>query len=290
MAGVGGAALGGAVGATFGVILGTEMGRRISNFQRWIDRSADGQTDVPNHGCDWLQQRQDESEHLSVLAQRLARVRNECGITVEELSVRCGISSEFLAELETNWVSPTLSQVRRIAKALGVTELFLLGGVQTAASDDFGSEEMDGVAWMVGRRFASYLENLNPTERQELREASVEQRFTFAVGFLCHTFPSSFTPTVLALLLNLSPDTFERILHGGEPIARYTLCRLTQVTGISIRFFSVGDIREDCEAGAVSTEQALEYLQPISAAVRGQLPAAHLTALIAKHLEIHRPS
>lgn len=56
----------------------------------------------------------------------IKEIREQKGITVRELSSRCGISVGALSRYENVQRSPTLEQLQKIAIALGVkiTELF----------------------------------------------------------------------------------------------------------------------------------------------------------------------
>lgn len=52
------------------------------------------------------------------VGRRVRRVREEKGLTVEDVSQRTGLSSEYLAQIETDEISPPLGALIRIAKAL----------------------------------------------------------------------------------------------------------------------------------------------------------------------------
>lgn len=55
-----------------------------------------------------------------------ARIRKEKGLTQEELSVRCGLSQQYISGLERGRRNPTIVTVYEIASALGVSHIALL--------------------------------------------------------------------------------------------------------------------------------------------------------------------
>ena len=63
----------------------------------------------------------EEAEEIGEVAsvgQRVHRVREEKGLTVEDVAQRTGLSSEYLGQIETDQLSPPLGALIRIAKAL----------------------------------------------------------------------------------------------------------------------------------------------------------------------------
>jgi transcriptional regulator with XRE-family HTH domain len=55
-----------------------------------------------------------------------ARIRKERGLTQEELAERCGLSQQYLSDLERGKRNPTIVTIYEIAQALGVSHLGLL--------------------------------------------------------------------------------------------------------------------------------------------------------------------
>lgn len=55
-----------------------------------------------------------------------ARIRRERGLTQEELSERCGLSQQYLSDLERGKRNPTIVTIYEISQALGVSHLGLL--------------------------------------------------------------------------------------------------------------------------------------------------------------------
>ena len=61
------------------------------------------------------------------LAMRIKLLREQRGMTQEELAARAGISRGYLARLETARQDPRLSTIEKLAKALKVKAAELLG-------------------------------------------------------------------------------------------------------------------------------------------------------------------
>lgn len=75
------------------------------------------------------------------LARNLRRLRNERGLTLDELARRAGISRSMLIQVEQKRVNPTLATLVRLAQALdvGLAELVELGNrrrVRIVAADE----------------------------------------------------------------------------------------------------------------------------------------------------------
>jgi transcriptional regulator with XRE-family HTH domain len=60
----------------------------------------------------------EEDEEATPIGERVRRVREEKGLTVEDVSKRTGLDSAYLTRIETEDVSPPLGALIRIAKAL----------------------------------------------------------------------------------------------------------------------------------------------------------------------------
>lgn len=65
---------------------------------------------------------------LAIIGQIIRQLREENGITLEELSSRAGISVEKLEKIETNQTNPSLGILIRISRALGAKLGTLLAG------------------------------------------------------------------------------------------------------------------------------------------------------------------
>ena len=62
------------------------------------------------------------------IGERIRDVRHRKGLSQEELAEKADINRTYLSQLEHNKSSPTLDVVERIAAALGVTSVELMGG------------------------------------------------------------------------------------------------------------------------------------------------------------------
>jgi len=61
------------------------------------------------------------------LAMRFKRLREERGLTQDRLAKRSGVSHGYLARLEIGMHDPSLSTLKKLAKALKVTVAELVG-------------------------------------------------------------------------------------------------------------------------------------------------------------------
>lgn len=61
-----------------------------------------------------------DQEGLQALAKRLKEVRNEKGLSQEELALRADITLSQIARIETVRINPTVSTIFKIARALNV--------------------------------------------------------------------------------------------------------------------------------------------------------------------------
>jgi transcriptional regulator with XRE-family HTH domain len=68
-----------------------------------------------------------------VLATLLKRLREDSGMTQEQLAFDAGITASALSRIERGLNSPGWTTVRRLAEALGVTLARLAGEVEEAA-------------------------------------------------------------------------------------------------------------------------------------------------------------
>lgn len=55
-----------------------------------------------------------------------ARIRRERGLTQEELAVRCGLSQQYLSDLEHGKRNPTIVTIYEISQALEVSHVELV--------------------------------------------------------------------------------------------------------------------------------------------------------------------
>lgn len=61
------------------------------------------------------------------IGDNIKRLRNERGLTQEELALKCGLSRSYIADLERNRYSPSLKTLKIIAGGLGVDINSILG-------------------------------------------------------------------------------------------------------------------------------------------------------------------
>lgn len=65
---------------------------------------------------------------VDTLGSRLASVRQRHGWSVRELSRRSGVSPQAITDSEVGKTEPSLSSIRRLARALSVSECWLAFG------------------------------------------------------------------------------------------------------------------------------------------------------------------
>ncbi len=79
---------------------------------------------------------------------RIRDIRKEHGLTLEELSLKCGVSKSMLSQIETDSVNPTIATVWKIAGGLGIEFKALLEG----------KEEPSGTIHLTRRQEATILD------------------------------------------------------------------------------------------------------------------------------------
>ena len=79
---------------------------------------------------------------------RIKAIRKEHGLTLEELSLKCGVSKSMLSQIETESVNPTIATVWKIASGLNIEFRALLEG----------KEEPSGAIHLSRRKDATILD------------------------------------------------------------------------------------------------------------------------------------
>jgi DNA-binding XRE family transcriptional regulator len=109
---------------------------------------------------------------------RVIQLRNQNGLTQQELSDRTGLAASYLSRIENRHLEPRPNTLRKIASALGVSlsELFQetstqLGTLQCLITSS-GTCVMNLLQSGRGKRLASKREGFNPRQLQLLRMAS----------------------------------------------------------------------------------------------------------------------
>lgn len=219
---------------------------------------------------------------MSTMGERLAWARNQQGFILQQVSERSGLAIGYISQLEKGVkVNPTLSALERLAGALNVTVEFILGNLKAPSNDSVDALLVSGQAFTIRQRFLRHLDGLSPSERRQLTVQQVEERLEFVVNFLCTEFSAIFTRPVIAYQLGLSVRTLNGMLEGYEVPGFNVLHQMSQITGIPFSFFGAGEVEGSSnESHAITPEQALQYFESISMAVKlGYSPEA-LTALI----------
>lgn len=61
-----------------------------------------------------------------LVGRNFARLRKQSGLTQEQLAERCGLSQQYLSELERGKRNPTVVTLYEIAQSLGVSHVELV--------------------------------------------------------------------------------------------------------------------------------------------------------------------
>jgi len=89
-----------------------------------------------------------DKDFLETLGRRLRRLRERAGLTQEQLAEVGKLQPESVSRIETGAVSPGLSSLRRLARALDVPLGDLVDGERPVGADALSGEEREVVeAW-----------------------------------------------------------------------------------------------------------------------------------------------
>ena len=61
-----------------------------------------------------------------LVGRNAARLRNEAGLTQEQLAERAGMSQQYISDLERGKCNPTIVTLYELAQALGVSQVELV--------------------------------------------------------------------------------------------------------------------------------------------------------------------
>lgn len=212
-------------------------------------------------------------QSLETLGQRIAWARNQQGLTLDEVSRRSGLAIGYISQLENNSKdNPTLSSLVALAKALCVTVAFLLGEVRAPGP---GALEGGGE---IAQALTSYIRSL-PMHRQEsVRRMSVEERFALVIDFLCVNYSGRFTRPIISFQIGISVRALNDVLERNCQITPFGLRNFCQLTGISLQFFSSGQLHEI--QSDIKMEQMIKFGQVIRLAEQARMSPEAVERLI----------
>ncbi len=218
------------------------------------------------------------------LGERLRWARQQQGITLQQLSERCGRAISYLSQLEHGHkVNPTRQTVCPLAEALGVRPAFLLGEVPGPSAADRTPLVPGEQAGSFGREFRRHMASLPEEARLEIAFAMPGRRFAMVVRFLLAEHPESFTSIELAWQLGMSLSQLQEILEHGREVSHPYMEQLSRVSGVPLRFFTHGTLEEQGEAEAPAPAvqaEALRYVEAIRLALERRVSPDKLEALI----------
>lgn len=220
-------------------------------------------------------------KELDQLGQRLRWARTEQGITLQQLSDRCGRAVSYLCQLEKgNKDNPTKQTVEALAGALGVRPAFLFGEVPSPAQGHWPEADVAHRAAGLGKAFRRYWEGRPGYVRTGLECATVEERFAFISRFLVEQDPQNFTPIELAWQLGMSVRQFEAIMQGQSEVSHHYMDQLIRLSGVPITFLTYGTL-DPVEVNAEELRgDALRYVEAIKLALERKVSPEKLEALI----------
>lgn len=102
------------------------------------------------------------SELSKILGDRIRIIRNDKGLSIEELAHRADISTTHLGYVERGDRSPTVDMLGKIVKALGITFEELFNNFYES-SDNSGEKDDTILAFLINR-----LNQLNINEKKEM--------------------------------------------------------------------------------------------------------------------------
>jgi transcriptional regulator with XRE-family HTH domain len=221
------------------------------------------------------------------MGERLAWARNQQGLTLHKVSDSSGLAIGYISQLEKGTkVNPTLSALQRLAKALCVTEEFILGKVEAPDTSDIGTLLLSSQTAEIGQRFADHLRKMGPEKQRSLTGLTVQKRLAIVVEFLCSEYPERFTRPVLAFQLGLSLRALNDILEEYETPGMIMLKQLSGLTGIPLEFFAAGTLRPAPKGQRpVSMDEILRFTESIRTAIEYGISPLELTALIKKRMD-----
>lgn len=225
------------------------------------------------------------AEVASALAARLRWARTEQAITLHQLSERCGRAVSYLSQLEHGVRgNPTKETIDSLAQALGVRPAFLFGEVPRPPFDDRSDLVVKGQAWSVGARFRSFWDGLSESQRDRYRWDEPGRRFGLVVEYLLTEMKAHFNRVELAWQLGMSLRQFDDILAGTVDISMIYLEQLGRITGVPIRFLTVGAMEGEAPGSTADQDEALRmtaYVRPFLMAKRKGISPEQLEAIIA---------
>ncbi|SHO52526.1 helix-turn-helix domain-containing protein [Anaerocolumna xylanovorans] len=101
------------------------------------------------------------SDISKVVGDRIRIVRNDKGLSIEELAERADVNTTHLGRIERGETVPKLDSIEKIVNALGITFEELFRHIQPAA--EISGENDTALAFLINR-----LNTLKPAEQKEV--------------------------------------------------------------------------------------------------------------------------
>lgn len=202
------------------------------------------------------------------MAWRLSWARNQQGLTLIQLRERTGLAIGYISQLERgSKTNPSRKTLEKLARALNITVSFILG-----EGPEPGFADNSLINAVQTRRIAEallfHLQKLTPTAREQLRAGKVEDRFRYAVNFLCEHFPHQFTTVTLACQLGLSLRGLNDVLVRDYQASREVVNQLCNLSGIPAAFFLFGKLEFHSAEDALHPQDIERFQKVIRIAVQ----------------------
>lgn len=173
---------------------------------------------------------------LDVLPQRIRVSRESQELTKSDLSNRSKLSIGYICGLEKGGkVNPSITAILALACALNVSVSYLVGEVARPSPDS------SPIALRIAKEFSTHLRSVQPQQRTVMQRMTVEQRFVYAVKYVCNTRSSlDIKHSVVAFQSGLSPWALRDILHHRHRVGLENVEWFSTFTGIPLDFFTKG--------------------------------------------------
>jgi transcriptional regulator with XRE-family HTH domain len=101
------------------------------------------------------------SDISKVIGDRIRIIRNDKGLSIEELAEKADVNATHLGRIERGETIPKLDSIEKIIIALGITFEELFKNIQSVTGNS--GENATDIALLINR-----LNSLNPSERKEV--------------------------------------------------------------------------------------------------------------------------
>ena len=159
--------------------------------------------------------------NLVELAKTIRKVRQQQGMTVEQLAKKCGFSKGFISQVENFRQTPSVKALSRISDALGipVAELFSEDGPSSPPYLFGNLDEGEELHRDEGEKFGiRYLSLAHRQLGRQMDPFTVEYTPASPRDFMCHDSEEFFVLLEGELIYFICDDTTKKVLKTGDTI------------------------------------------------------------------------